>query len=116
MTVVIQKPWGHEILIAHNDRYALKDIVLKAGTRSSLQLHERKLETILVISGRLRLERGLTADSMEQREYGPGESYTIEPGVWHRVTALEDVRVIEASTPELDDVIRLADDYGRSGG
>lgn len=111
---IIEKPWGHEILVAHTERYALKDIVLKAGTRSSLQSHVHKLETILVLSGRLSLERGPSPDALTVEEHGPGSSYTLEPGTVHRVTALDDVRLVEASTPELDDVVRHADDYGRA--
>lgn len=109
------KPWGYELLVTANERYALKDIFIKAGTRSSLQYHERKLETILLLSGRLTLESGNGAEPYTQRDYGAGESYTVAPGMHHRVTALEDTRLIEVSTPELDDVIRVQDDYGRTG-
>ncbi|MBF0372117.1 MAG: cupin domain-containing protein [Alphaproteobacteria bacterium] len=116
MTNVTVKPWGKEILVAHTDRYALKDIHMVAGTRSSLQSHARKLETILVIQGRISLERGPAVGELETVIYGPGESYTLRPGVIHRVTVIEDARLVEASTPELDDVIRHADDYGRAGG
>lgn len=110
----IDKPWGYELLISHNDHYALKDIWMTAGTRSSLQSHERKVETIFVLSGRISLERQAPGEAMETRLYGPGEAYDVAPGVIHRVTVIEDARLIEASTPELDDIIRHADDFGRS--
>lgn len=106
-----EKPWGHERLIVVNERYALKDIFIRQGTRSSLQKHNHKLETIYVLSGLIDTEIG---DPLVSRRYGPGESYSVTPGTVHRVTALEDTRLIEASTPELDDVVRLTDDYGRA--
>ncbi|MEQ8816468.1 MAG: hypothetical protein RLO51_01080 [Thalassobaculum sp.] len=109
----VTKPWGKEILVAHTDRYALKDIHMKAGTRSSLQSHVRKHETILVVSGRIAVETGPNPTELTSRTYGPDESYTVAPGTVHRVTVLEDSRLIEASTPELDDLIRHADDFGR---
>ncbi|MCW2275921.1 cupin domain-containing protein [Rhodoblastus acidophilus] len=108
------KPWGRELLIVANERYALKDIFIKAGTRSSLQYHERKLETILLLSGRLTLESGTGDGPYATRDYTAGESYSISPGMHHRVTAQEDTRLIEVSTPELDDVVRIHDDYGRA--
>lgn len=113
MNRVTEKPWGKEILIAHNDCYALKDIHMIAGTRSSLQSHQKKTETILVVSGRIRLEHQPPGEAMSVREYGASESYDVAPGTLHRVTVLEDARLIEVSTPELDDVIRHQDDYGR---
>lgn len=111
---VTTKPWGHEVLVGHNQHYALKDIVMIAGTRSSLQSHLYKHETILVLSGRIQLEIGPSVTTLEIREYGPGDSYTVYPGIIHRVTVLQDARLIEASTPELTDVVRHSDDYGRN--
>jgi mannose-6-phosphate isomerase len=108
-----EKPWGHEILVVCNERYALKDIFIKAGTRSSLQYHVRKLETILILSGRILVDSGVDGDQISQETYGAGDSYTVTPGTHHRVTALEDARLIEVSTPDLDDVVRVQDDYGR---
>lgn len=110
-----EKPWGHELLIACNDRYALKEICMLAGTRSSLQSHERKMETIFVLSGRISLERQVPGGELTVEVFGAGQAYDVEPGTIHRVTVLEDARLIEASTPELDDVIRHADDFGRAG-
>lgn len=111
---VTVKPWGKEILVAHTARYALKDIHMLAGTRSSLQHHAEKLETILVLAGQIAVEQGATVQTLATKIFGPGESYTVSPGIIHRVTVLEDARLIEASTPELDDVVRHADDYGRT--
>jgi mannose-6-phosphate isomerase-like protein (cupin superfamily) len=111
---VIEKPWGHELLIVCNDRYALKDIHMIKGTRSSLQSHVHKLETIFVISGVISLERQAAGGEMQTEVFSAGQSYSIEPGTRHRVSVLQDARLIEASTPELDDVIRHADDFGRA--
>ena len=107
------KPWGHELLVACNERYALKDIHMIAGTRSSLQSHRWKLETIFVISGRVSVERGMPGEALVVEEFGPGQAYDVPTTMIHRVTVLEDARLIEASTPELDDVIRHQDDFGR---
>lgn len=109
----IDKPWGHEILVAHNEHYALKDIWIKAGTRTSLQSHTRKTETVLILSGKLSLEHQVQGAPLEVIIYGAGETYDIEPGVKHRATALQDTRLIEVSTPDLDDLIRYEDDFGR---
>jgi len=109
---IVEKPWGREIWIAHTDRYALKIIEVKKGSRSSLQYHERKAEHIYVDVGRLQMEEEVDG-KMEILEYGPGEVVCNPPGKKHRTHALEDVRLIEVSTPELDDVVRIEDDYGR---
>ncbi len=110
----IEKPWGHEIIIDHNEKYALKDIFLKAGIRSSLQSHKIKLETIFILNGRLELETWDENNNLTVETYETNEAYTISPGKRHRVTALEDCRVLEVSTPELSDVIRHEDDFGRT--
>ncbi len=107
------KPWGKEILVTVNDRYALKDIRMIAGTRSSLQRHDRKLETILVLSGEVDVLLHPPGGAAVERRCREGDSYTVEPGTVHRVTVIEDARLIEVSTPDLDDVVRLADDYRR---
>lgn len=111
---VTEKPWGREILVACNSHYALKDIHMTAGTRSSLQSHRHKTETILVISGRVSVERTVPGQAGTTELFGPGEAYDVTPGTIHRVTVLEDARLIEASTPELDDLIRHEDDFGRA--
>jgi mannose-6-phosphate isomerase len=111
----VEKPWGHELIWAHTDRYVGKILVIEAGKRLSLQLHERKDETILVISGRMRLHCDGPDGVLGTTELGPGEHRRIPVGTIHRFEAIERCEVIEISTPELDDVIRLEDDFGRQG-
>ncbi len=109
----VEKPWGGEELLAHTDLYALKRIRVKPGSRPSLQYHERKSESLYLLSGLMRIEIGDSADSLVTDELQPGETVDVPKGKIHRVTALEDSVLIEVSTPELDDVVRLQDDYGR---
>jgi len=110
---VVKKPWGQEIWVAHTDRYAFKIIDIKKGTRSSLQYHEKKHEHIYVEQGILQMEWENDAGQMETRTLRPGEVIENKPGRKHRAEAVEDVRLLEVSTPELDDVVRLEDDYSR---
>jgi mannose-6-phosphate isomerase-like protein (cupin superfamily) len=109
----VEKPWGHELWFAHTDRYAGKLLHVRAGERLSVQYHEAKDETSYLLSGRLLLRRGESADSLAETELEPGAVWRNEPGTVHTVEALEDAVLVEVSTPELDDVVRLADDYGR---
>lgn len=111
----VDKPWGYELWFAHTDRYAGKLLHVDAGGRLSVQYHEAKDETSYLLSGRLQLSRGASGDALEVTELGPGEVWRNEPGVVHTVAALEDSVIVEVSTPELDDVVRLADEYGRVG-
>jgi len=112
----VDKPWGHEEVFALvPGRFCGKAIHIDAGHALSLQYHERKEETISVQSGRLAVEVGLDEADLEEFELGPGESIHLRPGVRHRVTALVDTVMLEASTTELDDVVRLEDRYGRQG-
>ena len=112
----VDKPWGHEEVFALVEgRYCGKAIHVTAGHALSLQYHERKEETISVQSGRARLEVGESEDAMETFELAPGEKVPLPAGVRHRITALTDVVLLEASTTELDDVVRLEDRYGREG-
>jgi mannose-6-phosphate isomerase len=111
----VDKPWGHEIWYAHTDRYAGKIIVVETGQRLSLQYHEIKDETSYLISGRLRLWQGDEADSLVERELEPGEAWRNHTGLVHMIEAIETATVLEVSTPELDDVVRLDDRYGREG-
>lgn len=111
---IVEKPWGREIWVAHTDKYALKIIEFNTGARSSLQFHIRKHEHIYVDSGRLQIEWENDCGEMELLVLSPGEVIENKPGRKHRVTALEDVRLIEVSTPELEDVVRVEDDYQRS--
>jgi len=107
------KPWGKEILVVVNEKYALKDITINKDTRSSLQSHVQKLETIYVIEGKILLEKVIPTGQRTVQEYGVGGVYTLLPGTLHRVTALENARLIEVSTPELSDLVRHEDDFGR---
>ena len=109
----VDKPWGHELIWAHTDRYVGKLLHIKAGHRLSRQYHEVKDETILVLHGELVLELG-HGESLTSRRMGELESYHVEPGTIHRFVAEQDVDLLEVSTPELDDVVRLIDDYGRA--
>jgi quercetin dioxygenase-like cupin family protein len=110
----VEKPWGHEVWWAHTDSYAGKLLVVNAGHALSLQYHRDKDETSYLLSGRLRLIQGKTADSLDEREVEPGQAWRNEPGVVHSIEALEDSVVLEVSTPHLDDVVRLQDRYGRT--
>jgi mannose-6-phosphate isomerase-like protein (cupin superfamily) len=112
---LVPKPWGHELIWAHTDRYVGKILVIEAGKRLSLQYHERKDESIYVIAGRLRLHLADEGGAIRVEELGPGEFRRVPTGRVHRYEAIERVELCEVSTPELDDVVRLEDDYGREG-
>lgn len=111
----VDKPWGHEVWFALTDRYVGKLLHVRAGQRLSVQYHEAKDETSYLLSGSLLLSRGTSADSLEETELAAGAAWRNEPGQVHTIKALEDVVVVEVSTPELDDVVRISDDYGRAG-
>jgi mannose-6-phosphate isomerase len=111
----VEKPWGYEIWWAVTDKYAGKILHVDQGQRLSLQFHEAKDETSYVLAGSLRLTNGRSQDELETTELGPGDSWRNQPGEVHTIEAIEDCDVIEVSTPELDDVVRLVDDYGREG-
>jgi len=111
----VEKPWGHEIIWAQTDRYVGKILVIEAGRRLSLQYHDAKDEWIRVLSGRLRLTLEADDGTLEELVLEPGEGARIAPGRRHRFAAVERVELVEVSTPELDDVVRLADDFGREG-
>jgi mannose-6-phosphate isomerase len=110
----VSKPWGYEIVWAETDRYVGKILHIRAGQKLSRQYHVKKDETFLVETGEMDLEIGEGSNRqvirMQQRE-----SFHCPPQTVHRMTAVTDVDVIEVSTPELDDVVRLEDDYGREG-
>ena len=110
----VEKPWGYELHFALVDgKYCGKVLHVNQGHALSLQYHERKEETICVQSGRLLFEVGTGNDDRESFELLPEESVHIRPGVRHRMIAIVDTVVLEASTTELDDVVRLEDRYGR---
>jgi mannose-1-phosphate guanylyltransferase len=105
---VVPKPWGREDWLVVGERIVMKRLVVHAGQRFSLQYHERKEEAWLFVRGRARLTLGKQETVVE-----PGAVIYVRPGTVHRVEALEEVEFIEVSTPELEDVVRLADDFGR---
>lgn len=110
----VEKPWGFEVWWAHTDRYVGKQIHIHKGHALSLQFHHRKDETIFVFSGRILFEMQDAAGVLQGREMGPGEAVHVTPPTVHRMTALEDTDIFEVSTPEVDDVVRLEDRYGRT--
>ena len=109
----VKKPWGYELHWARTDRYVGKVIHVNAGHSLSLQYHNVKDETILLWSGKLRFEikRG---DAMDLFEMNPGDCVHVTPKTVHRITAIDNCDIMEVSTPELDDVVRLEDRYGRT--
>lgn len=112
----VEKPWGHEEWFALVDgKFCGKAIHVKDGHSLSLQYHERKEETIAVQSGALRVEVGPHESQLEEFDLLPGESIHLTPGTRHRVTAVGDTVMLEASTTEVTDVVRLEDRYGRQG-
>jgi mannose-6-phosphate isomerase-like protein (cupin superfamily) len=112
----VEKPWGWELIWAESERYCGKLLYVRSGHALSLQYHEVKDESWYVERGRADLELGLVGEeALERREIGPGDCFRFRPGTVHRVRAIEDLLVVEVSTPELDDVVRLSDDYGREG-
>jgi len=110
----VEKPWGYELIWAHTDRYVGKLLHIAQGHKLSLQYHNKKDETIHVQSGRLLFvfDEG---NGLVERELKAGESYHVKPLTRHRMVAITDCDVLEVSTPELDDVVRLEDSYGRAG-
>jgi quercetin dioxygenase-like cupin family protein len=108
----VEKPWGYELIWARTDRYVGKVLHVRAGHVLSLQYHNRKDETMHVFRGELIL-RTRPGATLEERRLRAGESVHIPPGLVHQIEAVEDSDVLEASTPELDDLVRLQDRYGR---
>jgi mannose-6-phosphate isomerase len=111
---IVPKPWGHEVIWAHTEQYVGKLLHIKAGHALSLQYHERKDETIHLLRGRMTYRVG-DGDARVVREMQEGESFRNTPGTIHQMVAITDCDVLEASTPHLDDVVRLEDRYGREG-
>jgi mannose-6-phosphate isomerase len=112
----VDKPWGYELIWAETERYVGKVLFIKAGESLSLQFHRIKDEAWLVQDGRAKLELGSAGEAMLNEEVvAAGATFRFKPGTVHRVTALEDTTIVEVSTPELDDVVRLEDRYGREG-
>jgi mannose-6-phosphate isomerase len=113
----VPKPWGHETIWAHTDRYVGKILHIRAGQALSVQYHERKDETVYLLSGEMIYWVQAEPGSSELRDMKlrVGEAFRITPGTVHYMEAVTDCDVLEASTPELDDVVRLKDRYGREG-
>jgi len=111
---VVPKPWGHELIWAHTDRYVGKILHIKAGHELSVQYHNRKDETVHLLAGELSYRVQIEGELRDVR-LKAGESYRITPGTIHQMVAVTDCDVLEASTPDLDDVVRLSDKYGREG-
>jgi mannose-6-phosphate isomerase len=136
--ILVKKPWGQELWIEDGSKtpYAVKKILFLAGNRTSLQVHKYKCETNIITNGYgylfrsktefdidLFLEKGMTSTEVsdyektfERLELSPGVTFTITPGIVHRVVAITDLEFVETSTTELDDVYRLQDDAGRTHG
>ncbi|MGI9042640.1 MAG: cupin domain-containing protein [Gemmatimonadaceae bacterium] len=111
---IVPKPWGHETVWAHTDRYVGKILHIKAGQALSVQYHNRKDETVHLLSGEL-IYRVKLGEDLEDMHLSAGESFRICAGTVHQMEAVTDCDVLEASTPDLDDVVRLSDRYGREG-
>jgi mannose-6-phosphate isomerase len=109
----IPKPWGSELWFAHTDLYAGKILRVRAGCRLSIQYHDAKDETSYVLSGRVIVSQGDSPGRLATRELGPGESWRNPPLLVHTLEAVEDSEIIEVSTPQVEDVVRLEDRYGR---
>ena len=112
--MLIEKPWGSELLLEKNDRYMVKLLTMKKDHCCSLQYHEQKTETVYVLSGNLRIYLGDSQDKLETVSMLPGDYITLHPGKVHRMEGIVDSTYLEASTPEMDDVVRLIDHYGRA--
>jgi mannose-6-phosphate isomerase len=111
----VEKPWGHELWWALTDSYAGKILHVARGHRLSLQFHETKDESAYLLSGRLLLSKGSSEDDLETVELEAGATWRNVPGEVHTIEAIDDCEILEVSTPELEDVVRLTDSYGREG-
>lgn len=111
----VEKPWGYELIWAHTDSYVGKILHIARGQALSLQYHRRKDETIYVYGGKLALEHFNEGERPAIAELRPGDAFRITPGMRHRMIAIEDSDILEVSTSDLDDVVRLEDRYGRAG-
>ncbi len=112
--VVVDKPWGHERIWAHTERYVGKLLHIKAGHALSVQYHNRKDETISLLSGEMIFRVADEHGELRDVPLAAGQAYHVTPGTVHQMEAVTDCDVLEASTPDLDDVVRLSDRYGRA--
>jgi len=113
--VKVPKPWGHETIWAQSDRYVGKILHINAGQELSVQYHNKKDETIYLLSGEISYRVKSDGGALEDVRLKLGESFRITPGTVHQMVAVTDCDVLEVSTPELDDVVRISDKYGRQG-
>ena len=111
---IIEKPWGKEEVIEINDHYMVKKLTMWKSHRCSLQYHKQKKETIYVLSGQLKIYSGSSENDLAVKIYGPNETTTLFPGTIHRMEGVEDCVYLEASTPQMEDVVRIQDDYNRT--
>jgi mannose-6-phosphate isomerase-like protein (cupin superfamily) len=112
---IVDKPWGYELIWAHTDRYVGKILHINKGESLSYQYHRVKDETVRLLDGMMAMD--LESDNGKSTILlKPGDCLHITPGMKHRMTAVETCDVLEVSTPELEDVVRLEDRYGRAGG
>lgn len=110
----VEKPWGYELIWAESDLYVGKILHINAGEALSLQYHEEKEETICVLNGEMKFLAGPSADELKEYRMGPNDNFHTTPGTVHRMIAVTDCDILEASTPHLEDVVRLEDRYGRT--
>jgi len=109
----IEKPWGSEDWLYVGNQYVVKRLFMKAGHSCSLQFHREKHETVYVVAGVMDFTFGQQGESLRVERLSTGDCRIISPGEVHRMKAVEDCTYLEASTPQLEDVVRLVDDYGR---
>ena len=115
----VEKPWGYELIWAKAEGYAGKVLFVRAGQALSLQFHREKDESWYVLEGRAEVQLGEVGEAgqavLKAEIVGPGAAFRFRPGTVHRVRAVEDTTIVEVSTPQLDDIVRLEDKYGREG-
>ena len=112
----VPKPWGYEIIWAHTDQYVGKILHVNAGEALSVQYHNHKDETVHLLSGQIAYWVKLPgSNELKDMKLKQGDSFRIAPGTVHYIQAVTDCEILEASTPHLDDVVRLKDRYGREG-
>ncbi len=112
--VIVNKPWGHERIWAQSNRYVGKVLHVKGGQELSLQYHNKKDETVHLLTGEL-IYRVKLGEELEDVKLKMGESFRITPGTVHQMIAVTDCDILEVSTPEIDDIVRISDKYGRQG-
>lgn len=110
----VAKPWGREVIFAATDRFAGKLLEIRAGERLSMHFHRDKHEMLLVLRGAVRIVTGEDSAGLERHDLAAGQAFELPPGTVHRIEAAQDSLLVEASSPEIEDVVRLSDDYGRA--